>query len=320
MKKSIHYFRIFFMIIPPFRDCHIHFVINGKEVSRDGIISIGKKLLSHGIFEVWEMGFKNASGFLAREILKDFINVKVAGVALYKKGFYGSFLGRGITRMDEVEEVVKEISKKGADFLKVLNSGVIDPRFNNMLSNGGFSFEELRFICSFAREKNLKVICHANGRRAIEEAIMAGVSSIEHGYFITEDLIQLMKERRVSWTPTLFALLAFSRNLSDSEQQVIERILRHHMDLINYANSIGVKINIGTDSGARGVEHGRAFFEELRLLRKAGLSLKEIISITCMPEDEVTKGNYLIIDEDFIETGKLRAIYFKGKESLVMHD
>lgn len=302
------------MIIPPFRDAHLHFAINGKEISREGILSIGKSLLNHGIFEVWEMGIKNALGFEAKRILKDFINIKVSGLALYKKGHYGVFLGKGISGVDEIEDAIEDISRRGVDFLKVINSGIVTPRTWNNLSRGIFSFEELKVICSIARDKALEVVCHANGMRAIEEAVRAGVSSIEHGYRINEELLHFMKEKDVSWTPTLYALFVYSQTLPEDEQKIIERILREHMDLINYAISAGVKINIGTDSGARGVEHGEAFFGELRLFKKAGLSLNQIINIACMPADEIYKGNYLLVKEDFIETGKIHGIYLKSRE------
>lgn len=302
------------MIIPPFRDSHLHFAINGKEVSREGILTIGKSLLNNGIFEVWDMGIKNASGFEAKEILKDFVHVKVSGIALYKMGCYGAFLGKGISSIHEIENTIEDISRRGADFLKVINSGIVTPRTEKSLFNGNFSFEELKVICSVGRDKGLKVICHANGIRAIEEAISAGVCSIEHGYMMNEELLHFMKEKNVSWTPTLYALFVYSHTLPEDGRRIIEKILREHMDLINFAVSIGLKINIGTDSGARGVEHGKAFFGELRLFKEAGLSFNQIINIACMPVDEIYKGNYLLIEGDFIETGKIHGIYLKGKK------
>lgn len=301
------------MIIPPFRDTHVHFFINGKEVSREGILSIGKALLLSGIFEIWEMGFRNANGFEAVELLKEFLNVRVSGVALYKRGSYGSFLGTGISGISEIRAVVEDLSRKGADFLKVINSGIVSPRVDGLISDGGFSFEELKYICSAGREKGLDIVCHASGTRAIEDAIRAGVSSIEHGYMITEELLHMMKEKNISWTPTLYALYAFSETLPEGERIVIERIIKRHMDLIHWGVSTGVKINIGTDSGARGVEHGKAFFEELRLFRKAGLSSDQILSIACMDKKEISKGNYLVVD-DFIGKGMIKAVYLRGKD------
>jgi len=59
---------------------------------------------------------------------------------------------------------------------------------------------------------------------------------------------------------------------------------------------------------------GSRFFDELHLFRKAGLSLKQIMPAACMSEEEIEKGNFLLVKKDFIKTRKIEAIYTGGAE------
>ncbi len=292
--------------IPPFVDAHIHFVVEGRPVNGEGIISIRNALLRYGIFSIRDMGYKTGIGLDAKKILGDSIIVKTAGYAIYRKGTYGVFLGRGVSEIHDIKDVVKGIAESGADFIKVVNSGVVCSKGSGVITPGGFSPEMLRVICSEANELGLTVVCHANGDESIRDAVIAGASSIEHGYFISEETLYLMKEKGVSWTPTVYALKSFSKILPAPEKRYLEEVVDRHLSYINLAASIGVKLNVGTDSGSKGVRHGESFFEELSLFRKAGLSIEQIFSAACMDEEEIEKGNYLIVKNDFIDTKSIK--------------
>jgi len=294
--------------IPLFVDSHMHFVIDGRPVNEEGIISIRNALLEHGIFSVRDMGYKTGIGIYAKKISANDIRIKTAGYAIYRKGTYGVFLGRGISEINEVKGVVREIAEAGADFIKIVNSGIVCAKGSGLVTPGGFSLEIVKAICDEAKEIGLTIACHANGDEAIRNAIIAGASSIEHGYFISDEALYMMKETGTSWTPTIFALANFSKILSASEKRYIQEVIDKHMASINLASSIGVRLNVGTDSGSKGVRHGESFFEELRLFRRAGLSLDQILSAACMGTEEIEKGNYLIVNEDFIDT-KIIEVY-----------
>lgn len=296
--------------IPPFRDSHIHFVIDGKRVSDEGIILIGNNLLKKGIKAVYDMGYKSGEGLRAKDILSDLLIIKSAGYAIYKSGTYGVFLGKGISEKGEIKKTVKEIFLSGADFIKVVNSGIIHPK--GYITPGGFSFDNLKMICDVTKELGLKVLCHVNGDKAIRDAIKAGASSIEHGYYISKETIHMLKEKNISWTPTVYALKVYSEFLKGEERLYLEKVIEEHLWSINYASSIGVNLKVGTDSGSKGVKHGDSFLEELRLFQKAGLSFEKIIDAACMGKDEVREEEYLEVDVDFISTGKVIVPFYKG--------
>ncbi len=308
-----------FIKIPPFRDAHMHFVIDGKAVSRDGLISIMNNLVKHGVFAVQEMGYKTGIGFEARKILSESncnipLKIKSSGFAVYKKGTYGVFLGKAVSDKREIKKIIKEIAGAGADFLKVVNSGVVCSKGEGNVTPGGFPFEDLKIICSEAQDRGLLIACHVNGDEAIRDAVIAGVSSIEHGFFISKETINLMAEKETSWTPTVFALLILKNILSSFEKKYIDRVIEGHLQSINYAASIGNQLKIGTDSGSKGVQHGESIFDELALFKKAGLSFDKLLSCVCLGEDEIESGNYLIVEKDFIETRKIEGIYHNHKQ------
>ena len=296
----------------------MHFVIDGKAVSRDGLLSIMNNLVRNGVFAVQEMGYKTGIGLEAKKLLSEVntnipLTIKASGFAVYKKGTYGVFLGKGISEKQEIKKTVNEIADAGADFLKVVNSGVVCSKGEEMITPGGFPLDELQIICGAARERNLPVACHANGDEAIRNAVIAGASSIEHGFFISRDTIQLMAQKGTSWTPTVFALLILTSILPSFEKKYIEKIVERHLESINYASSIKIRLRIGTDSGSKGVKHGVSLFDELALFKKAGLAFDKILACACTGDEDIEKGNFLLIKKDFIETRKIEAVYHNHK-------
>lgn len=246
--------------IPPFRDSHMHFLEDGKPASQEQLLEIKDKYKKHGIFSVNDMGHKTGIGLDAKKVIKRDMLIRSAGFAIYKKGGYGTFLGKGVTGKEEIQSVIKDISNKGADFIKVINSGIVCPKGGGLSTQTGFSLEELEIISNEAKERNLELVCHANADSFIRNAIKVGTSSIEHGFFISNETLHMMAEAGISWTPTVFPLQSLKSQLEYPEKKYIEEVTENHLSSINYAASIGVRLNIGTDSGSKGVKHGESFF------------------------------------------------------------
>ncbi len=301
------------MEIPPFRDAHMHFIIDGRPAARE-VAVIGGNYAGRGIFSVNEMGHRSGIGLEAKVILSGTVSVRSAGYAIHRKGTYGAFLGKSVAGKEEIKRAVREIAEAGADFVKVINSGIVCTEGADLVTEGGFTREELRIIIAEAGERDLNVVCHANSDRAIREAVGAGAVSIEHGYFVSAATLHMMAEAGVAWTPTVSALLSLSPALRPPERAYIEKAVEGHLSSIYYASSIGVKLNIGTDGGSKGVPHGEPFFDELQMFRKAGLTFEQILSAACMGNDEIEKGNFLVVKKDFIASRKIEAIFKDGKQ------
>ena len=289
--------------VPPFIDSHMHFPLQGRPSSLSDLEAIRNQYLRFGVFAANDMGDKFGTGFLARSLLKEDLVVRTAGYALFKKGTYGIFLGRGLEGKEEIKSAVRRLAETGADFVKAINSGIVSVSGGRLVTKGGFSKEELRVLCEESAARDLKVACHANSDCAIRDAVLAGVSSIEHGFFVSKETLHMMAEMKVPWTPTAFALLRLSASLPAGQKAYVGHVVEEHLESIRFASEAGVKLRIGTDSGAKGSDYGRHFVEELRLFRKAGLSRDQILSAACMAEEEIDKGNYLLVKGDFIDTG-----------------
>jgi imidazolonepropionase-like amidohydrolase len=298
--------------IPPFRDAHMHFIREGIRVSSEGILSIIASYLRHGILSLSDMGHKTGIGLKAKKMSSGDMVIRSAGVALFKKGGYGAFLGKGVTGKKEIKEAVKEISEAGSDFIKVINSGIVSTRGKGGVTDGGFSPEELKVIREESRERNLDMVCHANTDVHIQDAVAAGASSIEHGFFVSSETLHMMAEKRVSWTPTVFALQCLASALPSPERRNLEGLVDNHLSSVHYAVSLGIPLRVGTDSGSKGVTHGESFFHELQLLQRAGLSFEQLLTAACMEKEEMARGNVLLIQKDFLSTGKIEAAYRQG--------
>lgn len=302
------------MRIPPFRDSHMHFMLDGKPLAAEQLPAVKKTYLTLGIFSVADMGHRNAPGLQARPLFHPEVEVKTAGVALYRHGTYGSFLGVGVSGLSGIIKTVNEIADAGSDFIKVINSGIVLPEKPGLVSEGGFSPEELNVISETARSRNLDMVCHANSDAAVLNAVKAGAVSIEHGYFVSRETLHAMSEAGIAWAPTIFALNCLAKLYPAAERSVIEKTIGEHLASVNYAASIGVPLRAGSDSGSRGVPHGSSFFGELLLLKKAGLSSGQIIEAACMSESEMDRGNYLLAGKDFPSSEALQAVFRDGRQ------
>src|ERR1044071_177713 len=146
----------------------------------------------------------------------------------------------------------REIVKYGASVIKICATG-------GVLSKGDspgaeqFSDEEIRVIVTEAHRLEHKVAAHAHGASGIKQAVLAGVDSIEHGSFINDEDIRLMKERGTYLVPTLYLGDWFIENYQKlnipsfimDKARMVMPVARQN---ISRAFKAGVKVAFGTDA------------------------------------------------------------------------
>ncbi|RME67535.1 MAG: hypothetical protein D6778_03135 [Nitrospirae bacterium] len=253
------------MAEPFLTDRHVHLFLRGAPAIPSGIKTIINAFLEHNIKEVYDMGSRDALGFRFRGIFeKSGITLRTCGYALFKEGGYGGFLGRPVKDKTDIRKYIEDLYQKGADFIKVINSGIL--KEDGGITGGGFPLEELKLIVSMAHYRGLRVFCHVSSEEKIRDALEAGVDSIEHGFFMPEECLFMMKEQAVSWTPTVYALWALIQRTSKDKRARLERILSGHLQMVGLALEIDVTVNIGSDSGSTLVEHGEGFIKEKQML------------------------------------------------------
>ena len=155
---------------------------------------------------------------------------------------------------DDARKAVRQRYKDGADLIKLTaTGGVLSLAASGQ--NPQFTDEELAAVVSTARDYNMIVAVHAHGTEGIRRAVLAGVNSIEHGTFITDDIIDLMKQKGTYWVPTLLAGQWVAEK--SNETGYFPEIVRPKAAAIGPEirgaftkwQASGVKIAFGTDTG-----------------------------------------------------------------------
>jgi hypothetical protein len=264
-------------------DAHIHIAReNGKQISEPhagSIFQILHHYASLGITALRDGGDELSLGLVARELATDLgIRYLTPIRALAKRGGYGGFIGAEVSGIREIRSELLKLKAQKADFIKIIQSGIVSfDRFGE-ISGGGFSPEELDYIINFARDAFLKVMVHANGEKTVALVLEKGANSIEHGYFISSENILAMAELGTVWTPTFAPLSNFLRyaNPQEGQRHVVEQTLAAHRSNLLHAIESGVIVAVGSDAGAFAVPHGQGLFDEIDCFIDAGMFGDEV--------------------------------------------
>jgi imidazolonepropionase-like amidohydrolase len=152
-----------------------------------------------------------------------------------------------------VTKQVRENVKYGADVIKAMATGGVVSEGDNP-ARAQYSPEELKAIVETAHGLGRKVAAHAHASVGIKNAILAGVDSIEHGSYMTDEDLQLMKEHGTYLVPTVYLegwvlenlqTLGWTPNTMEKAKLVIP-IARTNL---SHALKSGVKVALGTDAG-----------------------------------------------------------------------
>ena len=173
---------------------------------------------------------------------------------IHRNGHYGSFIGRGYRDIREYTGLVRDAAAAGADFIKIMISGLMDFSCCGRLSESSLPAHEIRQLIRIAHDAGLAVMAHCNGSSAAVAAADAGVESIEHGAYLDDEALHAMAENGVVWIPTLstIANLTGSGRYPDAE---LRKILDCAMANIRKAATLGIPVGCGSDAGAFRVMH-----------------------------------------------------------------
>jgi imidazolonepropionase-like amidohydrolase len=192
----------------------------------------------------------------------------------WRKGLLAQESGQGVADGPEAfRALVREHIKYGADVIKVCATGGVLSR-NDDVESPQLTQAELDAIVEEAHARKRKVAAHAHGAEGAKRAIRAGVDSIEHGSFLDDEALELMKRKGTFFVPTQIALRGvrerYEKGLLAPEQvpkfKAAEAAARQ---AVSKAIARGVRIAFGTDAGV--FAHGRNA-EEFALLVEAGMS------------------------------------------------
>jgi imidazolonepropionase-like amidohydrolase len=109
-----------------------------------------------------------------------------------------------INGADDAWKAVRQHYKDGADLIKIMPSGgVLDE--SSSVDNSQMTIDEIKAVVAAAHDYGFTVAAHAHGAEAIRRAVIGGVDSIEHGTFMNDEDMKLMKEHGTWYVPTIIA-------------------------------------------------------------------------------------------------------------------
>ncbi len=209
-----------------------------------------------------------------------------------------------INSAEDAAKAVRLHYKAGDDLIKIMPSGgVLDEGASG--DNPQLTLEEIRAVVTTAHDYGFTVAAHAHGAEAIRRAIVGGVDSIEHGTFLNDEDLRLMKEHGTWYVPTLSAGAQvaekakipgyFSPQVAAKAAAIGPQISA----TLGRAYRAGVKIAFGTDAGV--YPHGQNA-QEFGLMVQAGLP-----PMVTLQAATVLAAQVLHHDKDFgsLTAGKL---------------
>lgn len=207
-----------------------------------------------------------------------------------------------INSIDDARQAVRQRYKEGSDVIKITATGGV-LSYAKSGDAPQFTVEEVKAIVDTARDYGYRVAAHAHGTEGMKRAILGGVTSIEHGTYMTDEVMSLMKQKGTWYVPTVYAgrFVADKAKLDGYFPEVVRpkaaRIGALIQDTAAKAYKNGVKIAFGTDMGVG--PHGDNAREFLYMV-EAGIPAAVALQAATIRAAEVLG----VDDQGVIEAGK----------------
>lgn len=248
-------------------DCHMHMILDGYEwrsaIARhrnrpdDAWIRTQLKTYqSLGFTYLRDGGDRWGAGKRARYFAPEYgIRYRTPLAPLCKKGHYGAFIGETYENFREYAILVRNHRENGADFIKIMISGLMDFDRYGVLTEEGYPAAEIRELIHIAHEEGFAVMAHCNGAATAIAAAEAGLDSVDHGAYLNREALHAMAENKVVWVPTL-STIGNLRGKGRFDETAVRNILDSAMENVYQFAHMGGLVAPGTDAGAWAVPHG----------------------------------------------------------------
>jgi len=246
-------------LLPGFVDAHSHL--------RD--LASGRRAVEFGTTTVRVMGGPHLADVGMRELhhagLTDIPEVVAAGyqirpdLAEAYEAFFLDFpnmsgLMSGVRGSDNLRHVVRLLAERHVNLIKIFATERAGTPQTDPLKRT-FTDEELTAVVDEARKVGLSVAAHAHSDEAARAAVLAGVHSIEHGTYLSDETLALMKSRGTYFVPTISFWDGMSKS-DDPIRQLRARTMQPRVRAaVAHAWKMGIKIAAGTDDGYNANSH-----------------------------------------------------------------
>lgn len=258
-----------------FGECHAHIIMDGVNYRHaidlhrngpdDNVIREHLKIYQdRGITFVRDGGDALGVSARAKELAPEYgIDYRTPVFAIHKEGHYGSIVGKNFSTMPEFHKRVLEAKEQGADFIKIMTTGLLDFNAHGAITGTPLDAAEVKEMVHIAHEEGMAVMSHTNGTYGVQAAVEAGVDSLEHGNYMNEESLAMLSESHTVWVPTLVTV----RNLLGDGRyadEVLRPIIETAEENVRKAFRLGVKVAPGSDAGAYRVLHGQGIQDEMQ--------------------------------------------------------
>ncbi|MDD3795821.1 MAG: amidohydrolase family protein [Lachnospiraceae bacterium] len=281
-----------------FGECHGHIIMDGRNykqavaIHKDGVKEedIRRKLALYqkaGVTFLRDGGDALGVSEYTKRIAPEYgIDYRTPIYAIHKNGHYGGIVGLGFDTMKEYRHLVETVRQKKGDFIKVMFSGIMDFASDGGVTGTPLDRAEIREMIHIAHEEGFAVMAHVNGARTVQDAIEAGVDSIEHGNFMDEECLQALAESTAVWVPTIVTV----HNLYGCgrfDDVVIERLRNLQASKIREAFAENAIVALGSDAGAYLVPHGQGIWDEYHVFQRILQNTADLDSRLKRAEEEI---------------------------------
>jgi len=283
-------------VAPGLVDAHVHLALDGRpdtsSLRHESETALAYRASAHlreavraGVTTVRDLGAPSTLAVDARDAVAEGTlegpRVVPAGANITMTGGHGHHIGGcEADGPAEVRKAARQQLKRGAEVLKCMATG-------GVLTEGAqtgapeLTEDEMRAIVEVGEAAGVPVAAHAHGNEGIENAVRAGVDSVEHGTFMDRGTAELMADNGVYWVPTTKALVGIAEagvegGIPEWAVAKTEDAAEDHRESFALALETGVPIAMGTDAGTPFNYHADAA-EELELMVERGLSPEQAL-------------------------------------------
>jgi imidazolonepropionase-like amidohydrolase len=284
-------------LLPGLVNCHVHLCFGGEAdpaaaLAREAYpatviraVVRARETLEAGVTTVRDLGGRDYAELSVRDAIRQGLipgpRVLAAGRGICMTGGHGwNMIGREADGADDVRKAVREQLKAGADVIKLFaTGGVMTPGVDP--TSAQLTLDEVRAAIEEARKAGRRTAAHAQGSDGIANCLEGGITTIEHGVFLTEALCQRMARDGVALVPTLIAPHAIAEGgvAAGIPEFAVSKSLAvrdRHAESFRLALRAGVPIAAGTDAGTPLNPHG-SLVPELVLMVRHGMEPAAVV-------------------------------------------
>ena len=261
-------------------DCHIHMILDGvyyraaidAQRERPDEALVRARLTAYraaGVDFLRDGGDAWGVGAFAAKLAPEYgLDYRTPLFPIHRRGRYGGFIGRGYDTPEEYRKLVYAARDGGADFIKIMISGLMDFDCYGRITCAPLEAAEIQEMIRVAHGEGMAVMAHANGADCVKAALEAGVDSVEHGAYLDDAAVRMLSQSGAVWVPTLVTIgnLIGDGRFPDA---VLKPLLDLQMQNVRKCARMGGKIAAGSDAGAYRVPHVRGARDERALLLRA---------------------------------------------------